>query len=140
MAVKCKPSVTNGQEDTIIFADSDDDANSKLATLYRKYKDLGLPTSPKLIFFGSQTELLDIYRVYFEDFFYSVPSARRAIDVYIKTTTVLALKHSKISKLIWMFISRYIYGIKVPEKYTSIIKLEAFLNATKTSQDSEKHD
>lgn len=92
------------------------------------YKQLGIPNAPKLVCFGQLTQLSGVFRVYFEDFYYSVTSARHAIDVYIKSTTVLSLKHSKTSKLVWLFIARYFYGLKVAERYASVIKSEDFVN------------
>lgn len=135
---KCyKPTVINGRDDTIVFADSDTNANAKLTEIYKRYQDLALPRSPKLLFFGTPTELLGVFRVYYNSYYYTVSSAIRAVDTYIKLTTVLGLKHSKISKLIWLFIARYMYKLKSAETYASIEKFVTFLEATKSTENSE---
>lgn len=125
-----KPTVVNGKEDTILFASSDAEADQKVQELYKVYQQLGIPITPKLVFFGQPTGLSGLFRVYFRDFYYSFSTARRAIDVYIKLTSTLSLKHSKISKLVWLFIARYFYGLKVAERYASIDRLEDFVNST----------
>lgn len=125
-----KPTVVNGREDTILFANSDIEAEKQVQELYKVYQQLGIPFAPKLVFFGQPTDLSGLFRVYFQGVYYSFSSARRAVDVYIKLTTVLSLKHSKISKLVWLFIARYFYGLKVTERYASIDKLEDFINSS----------
>lgn len=125
-----KPTVVNGREDTILFANSDIEAEKQVQELYKTYQKLGIPIAPKLVFFGQPTDLSGLFRVYFQGYYYSFSSARRALDVYIKLTTVLKLKHSKISKLVWLFIARYFYGLKVTERYASIDKLEDFINSS----------
>lgn len=125
-----KPTVVNGREDTILFADSNSDADMKVQNLYKVYEQLGIPIAPKLVFFGQPTDLKGEFRVYYHDFYYSFSSAQRAIDVYIKFTKVLSIKHSKISKLVWMYVARYFYGLKVNERYASIDRLEDFLNTS----------
>ncbi|XP_058814073.1 uncharacterized protein LOC131677980 [Topomyia yanbarensis] len=124
-----KPTVVNGREDTILFANSDIEADEKVREQYKVYQQLGIPLVPKLVFFG---RLSGTFRVYFQGFYYSLQSARRAIDVYIKLTAVLSLKHSKISKLVWLFIARFFYGIKVTERYASIDRLEDFVKSSIT--------
>ncbi|XP_058464333.1 uncharacterized protein LOC131438355 [Malaya genurostris] len=128
VTVSYKPTVLNGQNDTVLFANSDDEAKVKLAAVYTQYQSYRIPLTPKLIFFGTQASLTGVFRVYYGDLFYTLPSASRAIDVYIKLCEVLALKHSKISKLIWLFVQHYIYDLDIPERYASIDRLVQFLN------------
>ncbi|XP_058455270.1 uncharacterized protein LOC131432781 [Malaya genurostris] len=117
VAGKYKPTIVNGIADSILFASSNDDAATKLKALYSRYQDFGLPASSKLIFFGTDYKnLTGIFRVYYGDLFYTLPTVSRAIDVFIKFTAVLGLKHSKFSYLVWLFISRYIYEIKRQER------------------------
>lgn len=125
-----KPTVVNGREDTILFVKSDAEADQKVQELYAVYRQLGIPIVPKLVFFGQPTELSGAFRVYFQDFHYSFTSALRAIEVYIRFTAVLSLKHSKISKLIWLFIAQYFYRLEVTERYASIDRLLDFMNKT----------
>ncbi|XP_058443690.1 uncharacterized protein LOC131425651 [Malaya genurostris] len=128
VTVSYKPTVLNGQNDTVLFANSDDEAKVKLAAVYTQYQSYRIPLTPKLIFFGTQASLTGVFRVYYGDLFYTLPSASRAVDVYIKLCEVLALKHSKISKLIWLFVQHYIYDLDIPERYASIDRLVQFLN------------
>lgn len=128
-----RPTIINGKDDTILFADSDETASDILSNVYSGYRDLHLETVPKLIFFGTPTRLLGVYRVYFEEVVYNLPSVRRAVDVYIRLCTVLAIKHSKISKLVWIFVARYVYGLVVKERYATVEKFEEYLKATSAS-------
>lgn len=128
-----RPTVINGQNDTIIFVTSDADADTKLSDLYKRYK-VSIPLVPKLVIYGKPTDLLGTFRVYHDSTIYSLSSVRLAIDVYIKLTNVLGLKHSKISKLVWVFIAQYIYQLKSAERYASIDKFIRYLEAAKESQ------
>lgn len=119
----------DGQEDIILFASSENDAVVQLDIAYKRYQDWGLQRSPKLVFFGQPQNLTGNFSVYFDDLKYNFPNARRAVDVVIKLSGVLGLKYPKPCKLVWMFISRYIYQQNIKERYVSIDKLETYLNA-----------
>lgn len=133
-----KPTVINGQDDTIIFAETEADAETKLSDFYQRYQDLAIPVTPKLVFFGKPTELLGIFRVYHSldhgSTYYTLSSVSQAIDVYMKLTVVLGLKHSKISKLVWVFIAQYVYQLKPAERYVGVDKLKEYLEDHKSKQ------
>lgn len=125
-----KPTICVAQEDTIIFAECLEDAYNKVQNTYQNYADRNLPEVPKLVVLGN--DLNDIrgrFLVHFKDFNYELTSAARAIDVIIKTTAVLGLPFSKVSKLLWHFLSSEVYGIPERESYASINKLRNYLRS-----------
>lgn len=131
VSVKIRPTIVNGQEDTIIFASNHDDATEKVTATYRRYEELSIPPTPKLVVFGKDFRSQSgVYRIYYNNLFYTVSKLTRAIDVLVKLTTVFGLKPSRISYLVWLFIFHYVYGIIRPKKYTSVSKLEDYLTTT----------
>lgn len=127
-----KPTVSSAQEETIIFAQTPQEAKQKLHDLLARYSDLGLKPAPKLIAIGTNyKDLLGSFFVCYNDLCYNLSSMKRAVDVYIKLALVLGLQHSKISKLVWLFVVRYVYGVYVPEKYSNIEKLVVYLSNTR---------
>lgn len=130
-----KPTICVAQEDTIIFAKCEDDAHEKVQTLYCDYADRNIPKVPKLVILGSDINTISgRFLVYFQDFHYELPSAARAIDVVIKATAVFGLPFSKVSKLVWHFLSSDVYEIPERESYASINKLRNNLPSMTASQ------
>ncbi|XP_062708402.1 uncharacterized protein LOC134288242 [Aedes albopictus] len=127
-----KPTVSSAQEEIFLFDNTEQGAKQKLQELYARHKDLGLPPAPKLIALGANyKELQGHFIVCYGDLSYKFTCLKRAVDVYIKLALVLGLQHSKITKLIWLFVVRCVYGVYVPEKYSNIEKLVIHLNNVK---------
>ncbi|KXJ72672.1 hypothetical protein RP20_CCG017447, partial [Aedes albopictus] len=127
-----KPTVASAQEEIFLFDNTEQGAKQKLQELYARHKDLGLPPAPKLIALGANyKELQGHFIVCYGDLSYKFTCLKRAVDVYIKLALVLGLQHSKITKLIWLFVVRCVYGVYVPEKYSNIEKLVIHLNNVK---------
>lgn len=126
--VRFKPTICVAQEDTIIFAEDEEEIASKINDVYAGYTERGLPIVPKLVFLGRGLDnLTGRYFMQYRDLRYEAASAGRAIDVLIKFTAVLGIPYSKVSKLVWHFISGVIYGIPQRESYANINKLHSFL-------------
>lgn len=124
-----KPTVSSAQEETILFDQTEQGAKQKLLALYARFKDLGLPHVPKLIALGANyKDLQGSFFVCYGKLSYKLSCMKRAVDVFIKLTLTLGLQHSKFSKLVWLFVVRCVYGVYVPEKYSSIEKLVIHLN------------
>lgn len=135
VASRLKPTILVGQEDTLIFVDSKEQALAKVQDTYRSYIELNLPIVPKLVAVGENlNQLHGTFMVCYSDICYEVQSASRALDILIKLTAVLGLPFSKISKLVWHFISGYIYGIHQEESYASINKLRIYLEKSRNEQ------
>ncbi|EAT34309.1 AAEL013428-PA [Aedes aegypti] len=125
-----KPTILSAQEDVIFFAASDAEAIQKVNEYNETVCKLGLKPSPKLVFRGESFKTLTgVFEVHYQNIVYRLDSAVRAIDVLIKFSTVFGLEHSRISRLVWNFVSSYMYKLPVPEEYGSIIKLKRYLSA-----------
>lgn len=123
-----KPTILSAQEDVIFFAATDAEARQKIHEFNETSCKLGLKPSPKLVFKGENFKsLTGEFEVHFQQIVYRFNSAVRAVDVLIKFSTVFGLEYSKISRLVWNFVSSYMYKIPVPEEYQSIIKLKRYL-------------
>lgn len=124
-----KPSILRAQEDVIIFAASDEDARQKLDNFNEMYTDLGFEIVPKLVFRGEGIlSLSGQFEMHYKDIVYSLPSAKRAVDVLIKLITVFGLKHSKISRFAWQFIRSAYYKVPGEAAYSTILRLRRELN------------
>lgn len=125
-----KPTIIVAQEDTILFVDSVERAGTNVQQLYADYAVRGLPIVPKIVVIGKGLgHSFEGIFVFYDDFYYKVQSIGRAIDVLIKLTAVYGLPYSKVSKLVWHFISGVVYGVPQRETYVSISRLQAFLTA-----------
>lgn len=125
-----KPTICVAQEDTIIFAECQVEADNKVQNKYHDYADQNLTEVPKLVILGNDvSNMSGRFLVYFKDFNYELTSAARAIDVILKTTMVLGLPFSKVSKLVWHFLCSEVYGIPERESYASINKLRNYLRS-----------
>lgn len=127
-SAKFKPTICVAQEDTVVFVDSCEKIVEKVQSIYASYVDRKLPISPKLVAVGTGPEnLTGRYYVSYTDLCYEFTSFARAIDVLVKLTHLFGLPYSKISKLVWHFISNSIYGIEQRESYASVNRLHNFL-------------
>lgn len=136
---KFKPTICVAQEDTIIFVESYDQVIPKVQAIYTSYVDRKLPITPKLLAVGTGLEnLTGPFYVYYPDFCFEFASSARAFDVLIKTTHLFGLPYSKISKLVWHFISCYFYGIQHLETYACESRVRKFL--IKTEPTTVNHD
>lgn len=125
-----KPTICVAQDDTLIFAESVDDASSKVQQTYLTYAERKLPVVPKLVALGKDINSIQgRFFVFFKDFYYELPTAARATDVIIKFTAVFGLPFSKVSKLVWHFLSSEAYGLAERESYDSVNKLKNYLHS-----------
>ncbi|XP_062557162.1 uncharacterized protein LOC134222025 [Armigeres subalbatus] len=124
-----KPTVCVAQEDTVVFATSLDEAKGKVENIYSGYEERNLPLVPKLMFIGSGVTQIDgPFYVYYGDICYELDSAARATDVLLKLSSVFGLPFSKLSKLVWQFLSCYVYRVSHRETYAAINRLTRFLD------------
>ncbi|XP_065086695.1 uncharacterized protein LOC135708506 [Ochlerotatus camptorhynchus] len=125
---KFKPSILAAQEEIILFAASNDLATGVFTKFNEDYSKYGFQPVPKLIFIGEGIGSLEgEFQVRFQDFSYRFDSASRAIDVLVKFCGVFGLEHSRISRLVWLFISAFFYNVPVQEQYECINSLKAYL-------------
>ncbi|XP_058822709.1 uncharacterized protein LOC131684134 isoform X2 [Topomyia yanbarensis] len=124
-----KPSILVAQEEIIIFATTDDEAASKLASFYGMYENLGFTIIPKLIFRGENHKSLSgSFELHYKSVVYSLDSALRAVDLLVKFVTIFGLRHSKISRMVWQFLRSTYYEIPGEAEYASIIRLQRTIN------------
>lgn len=134
-AVRFKPTILAGQEDVLILASSRDQALSNVKTIYSNYAERNFSIVPKLVAVGKSLEdLQGHFFVIYDEVCYELTSASRAVDVLIKMTAVFGLPYSKITKLVWHFISGFVYGIKQRESYACINKLQNYLDIKNTQR------
>lgn len=130
-AARYKPTIIVGQEDTVLFEETDDNIEARLSAVFDGYRERNLPTVPKLVCLGSRCDrLTGRFFVCYPPLRYAVTSARRAIDILIKLTAVFALPHSKISKLVWHFIASAVYNIPLEEQYDRVNKIVQFYRSS----------
>ncbi|XP_055586992.1 uncharacterized protein LOC129748779 [Uranotaenia lowii] len=123
-----KPTILYAQAETVLFAETRQLAVEKYKELCSRLKDLGLPAAPKIVARGrGPTQLQNTFYVIYEELCYELPTLLQAVDVLMQLSHVLGIKHSKVSKQIWLFLARYVYSICTPEKYKSIEKLAVHL-------------
>lgn len=133
-----KPTICVAQEDTVIFAETLADAIDKVETIYSSYEERNLPLVPKLIAIGTGVSHIDgPFYVYYKDICYGLSTAARATDVLLKLTSVFGLPFSRISKLMWHFVSSYAYSVHQRESYAAINRLTKFLTVHRTPSVTE---
>ncbi|XP_058464157.1 uncharacterized protein LOC131438283 isoform X2 [Malaya genurostris] len=134
VAARYKPTITVAQDDTIIFANDEPEVILKVKNVNAGYKERNLPSAPKLVCIGSDIDnLRQKYLVIYDNLRYELSSAARATDVLIKLTAVLNLPYSKLSKLVWHFLSGVVYKIPQRESYAAIDQIRRFLDANSST-------
>ncbi|XP_021711580.1 uncharacterized protein LOC110679873 [Aedes aegypti] len=126
-----KPTVATGQQDTFLLVESKDRALVELDKVVQIYEEQHFSVPPKLIVIGnSLTTAAEECMVAYKDILYILPTIVRGIDVLAKLQIVLGLPVSKYSKLVWVFIEQFVYGVASDHGgYLCINKLVQFLNA-----------
>ena len=85
--IRFKPTIIVGQEDTALFEDTEDNIETKLASVFDGYRERNLPVVPKLICLGTSIDhLTGRFFVCYPPLRYAVTSARGAIDILVKLT------------------------------------------------------
>lgn len=137
-ASRYKPSICEAQEDTIIFAVSLDDAKEKIEIIYSGYQERNLPLVPKLVVIGAGLSQIDgPFFVCYNDICYELNTAARATDVLLKLSAVLGLTFSRVSKLVWHFVSSYAYLTHQREPYAACNRLKKFLDLHSTPNEND---
>lgn len=125
-----KPTVPLAQEDTFVLADTKEAGLTKLAALLAVYEKQKIPVPPKLIVQGNS--MLDVGGkcwVVYKSLQYELTTVARAIDVILKLQIVLRLPVARCSKLLWIFIEKFVYGSTPPDsEYVAINKLATYLD------------
>lgn len=124
-----KPTIPLAQEDVLIMAETRELALTK----FRNDRAINEPVAPKLIVVGSDLsaatgECMVIYKT----IEYTCPKIARGIDVLVKLRMLLGLPYPPTSKLVWMFIEQFVYGVNpVGGGYMVINKLIDYLEPEK---------
>ncbi|KAL9702522.1 hypothetical protein quinque_006040 [Culex quinquefasciatus] len=135
---KYKPTILGAQDDSILFAANEAEVRETVESLYAAYTAQGFPKVPKLVFLGTGPEnFAGKFFVCCEPLQYEVNSAARAVDILIKLTAVFGFTFSKLSRLVWQFLSCTVYGLERKDTYSAITKVNRFLQ---TKQDDSMHD
>lgn len=123
-----KPSILAAQEEVILFVPAEDSADSTLEKFNEGYCKYGFQPVPKLVFIGEGVESLGgEFQVRYQNFTYRLDSATRALDVLIKFGAVFGQEHSRITRLVWIFITSFFYNVPVQEQYECFDKLKEYL-------------
>ncbi|XP_065085549.1 uncharacterized protein LOC135707613 [Ochlerotatus camptorhynchus] len=123
-----KPTVATAQSDTFVVAPNREEALIAVQKLYDVYDKQEFPLCPKLAIIGENScKIQGGCMVVYKSLVYDFSSVARAIDVIIKLHLVLGLPFSKTSKLVWVFIEKYLYGIETDRGYLCINKLISYI-------------
>lgn len=124
-----KPTIATAQSDTFLMVKTKEEAYEELEKLRNTWAEQGGAITPKLIVLGENTVIaFGECIVAYGNVHYTLPSITRGIDVYIKLCVVLGLTPSKVSKLIWDFILKYVYSIG-KATYVATKKVIAFIES-----------
>lgn len=125
-----KPTVATAQGDTYILAENRCEALTKFRNIQTAHDEHGISVCPKLIVLGKSLinttgECLVVYK----NLEYKLDCIARGVDVLMKLHIVLDIPISKISKLVWIFIEKYLYQIEIQHGgYLCVNKLIDYLN------------
>lgn len=122
-----KPTVATAQADTFLVAPNREEALIAVKNIYDVYEKQGFPLCPKLVVFGENHHNFRGCMIVYKSLAYEFSTVARAIDVAIKLHLVLGLPFSKTSKLVWVFITKYLYGVEPNRGYLCIDKIINFL-------------
>lgn len=124
-----KPTVATAQNDTFWLCVDENAARSKLEAEQALCNRQGEPEIPRLIVLGTSIETVSSSCfVIYKDIGYKLSSISRGVDVLLKLILVFDLPVSKISKLVWLFIRQFVYGVNADYLYVNIAKLTDYLD------------
>lgn len=120
-----KPTIPLAQDEVFLLTNSREQALSELRSQP--------PAAPKLVIIGSDLpEVTGECVVVFRSLEYSCSGILRGIDIVVKMRAVLGLPYPAATKLVWLFIERFFYGLNpVGSSYMAINKLIGFLDREK---------
>lgn len=124
-----KPTVAVAQSDTFLLARSIDLGRIELGKTLEIYDRQKIPVAPKLIAIGETVETVSgVCIVAYKGIEYQLPTITKGIDVLLKLQIVLGLPVSRLSKLVWIFIEKFVYNTDPPEGgYLAVNKLLDYL-------------
>ncbi|XP_058821061.1 uncharacterized protein LOC131683247 isoform X2 [Topomyia yanbarensis] len=124
-----KPTILVAQEDTVLFVETETEIEKKLQNTYANYANWNFTQIAKLVFVGSgAANLSGKFFVCYDDLSYQVETVERAIDVLIKFNTVFELEYSRVNRMLWNFLCRYLYKIPCQATYASVDSVIAKLS------------
>lgn len=128
-----KPTVATAQNETFWLCLDGNAAQSKLEAERSLWNKQAEPEIPKLIVFGASLETVSpTCFVTYKDIGYKLSSISRGVDVLLKLILVFHLPVSKISKLVWLFIQQFVYGVNADYTYVNVTKLTEYLDKKQT--------
>lgn len=124
-----KPTIPLAQEDIFLLAETRDLALAELQKDLDGKAGQQEPISPKLIVLGSDLSTIDgKCIIIYKTIEYTCPKIVRGIDVLTKLRIILGLPYPVATKLVWMFIEQFVYGVNpVGGGYMVINKLIDYL-------------
>ncbi|XP_058813891.1 uncharacterized protein LOC131677843 [Topomyia yanbarensis] len=125
-----KPTVATAQSDTFLLVVSREKALEEIQKSLLVYEEQRVPIPPKLVVLGENlSSVTGECLVLYKNIEYKLTSIARGNDVLVKLLIVLGLPASKLSKLVWLFIIKYVYRVE-PDNggYLCLSKLIEFLN------------
>ncbi|XP_065078406.1 uncharacterized protein LOC135701518 [Ochlerotatus camptorhynchus] len=124
-----KPTVTVAQSDTFLLASNIELGRIKLKETLEIYDKQKIPVVPKLIVIGEALETAcGVCFVVYKAIEYQLPTITKGIDVLLKLHIVFGLPVSRLSKLVWIFIEKFVYNSEpLQGGYLAVNKLVDYL-------------
>ncbi|XP_058461877.1 uncharacterized protein LOC131436914 [Malaya genurostris] len=122
-----KPTIATAQSDTFCIVKSKEEVFENLKkTNSVLQNETGVL---KLFILGENLFAVGECVIVFGDNHYVLPNVVRGLDVFVKIALVLGLPTSKVSKLIWEFVLKFIYNTDKTINYVSVKKLIKFIES-----------
>lgn len=104
---KLKPTITDAQEDFIIFVQNLNELERKLEHVKQKLGTL----QPKIVVIGAKWNKFDEIFISYEDIKYKCGSYRECLWTLIKLSFIFNLEYSVLSKEVWYFLQEFLFQI-----------------------------
>lgn len=129
-----KPTVSIAQSDTFLLTSSIEAGRIELQKTLDVYEKLKIPVVPKLIVIGESVHTASgVCFVVYKSIQYELSTIVKGVDVLMKLQIVLGLPVSRLSKLVWIFIEKYIYDSEPSQgAYLAVTKLIDYLRSQPT--------
>lgn len=123
-----KPTIPVAQSDTFLLVNNIELGRIELQKTLEFYDKLKIPAVPKLIVIGEALETASgVCFVVYKAIEYQLPTITKGIDVLMKLQIVLGLPVSRLSKLVWIFIEKFVYNSEQQGGYVAVNKLVDYL-------------
>nr|XP_022906368.1 uncharacterized protein LOC111418141 [Onthophagus taurus] len=122
-----KPTILDSQDDFVLHVKTINDVLPKIEAVRANYRDKKIKLQPRIVVVGVDKNKLEDFYVYSDSIRYKFNSFIECLDITIKLIHVFNLEFSQNSRLVWLFLSRYFFGIS-DESITVVDSLVGHLN------------